>query len=257
MARMLTDLADVLRAAGLDVVEVPGWRTRGNGPMHAVDSVLLHHTATPASRAGDYPSLAVVRDGRDLDGDGDRDGPLAQLGLGRSGTWYVIAAGISWHAGAVDDSRYANPRAVGIEAEHPGDGTPWPAAQLASYVRGVAALQRHYRIERRARGHKEAAVPYGRKIDPTFDCHAFRAAVDDLERAPAPTPAPPTITTEDDPMNDLLLIRDRVSGAVFLRVGEKRLNVKDSQELASYLDAGVPQANVSPESFKTWHGILS
>ena len=89
---MLTDLADVLRSADLNVIEEPGWKTRGHGVMASVKSILCHHTAGPAT--GDYPSLQIVRDGRP-----DLSGPLAQLGLSRSGLWYVIAAGRSYHAG--------------------------------------------------------------------------------------------------------------------------------------------------------------
>lgn len=178
MGRYLTDLADVLRAAGLPVIEVPGWKTRGaivrattpDGGLIAVTGGLVHHTATPAYRAGDYPSLGIVRDGRS-----DVPGPLAQLGLGRSGTWYVIAAGRANHSGAVDDVRYSNPQCIGVEAEHPGGSAPWPAEQYASYVRGCAALGKHYRITWRA--HKEAAVPYGRKPDPNFDMDTFRRNV--------------------------------------------------------------------------------
>ena len=113
---MLTDLAGILLKAGLTVVENDGWKTRGHGPMNSVKSIIVHHTAGPAN--GEFPSLEIVRDGRS-----DLSGPLAQLGLGRSGTWYVIAAGRSYHAGVVTDSSlYSNVNAIGIEVE--GTGVP-------------------------------------------------------------------------------------------------------------------------------------
>jgi len=165
-------LADVLRAAGLPVVEVPGWQSRGRD-LVAIRGGVTHHTATSPAAGGDYPTLGVVRDGR-----AGLAGPLSQLGLGRSGTWYVIAAGRANHAGTVH-SRYAsthgNPYSLGVEAEHPGGNHPWPAVQYASYVRGCAAIARHYGIT--WLGHKEVAAPVGRKPDPTFDMGAFRASL--------------------------------------------------------------------------------
>ncbi|CAF1212538.1 unnamed protein product [Rotaria sordida] len=175
---MLTNLADILRRAGLRVIEQPGWKTRGHGKMASVKSILIHHTAGPSK--GEYPSLGVVRDGRK-----DLPGPLAQLGLGRSGTWYVIAAGRCYHAGkTINDSIFGNSNSIGIEAE--GTGTPpdntghryWPPVQWKSYVRGVKALQAAYGVPTaRVLGHKEAAVPKGRKVDPNFSMTEFRAAL--------------------------------------------------------------------------------
>lgn len=169
---MLTDLAAACRKSGLDVVEGDGWRTRGHGDMGSVECIVAHHTATAASASGDYPSLRIVRDGRS-----DLPGPLSQLGLGRSGTVYVIAAGLSYHAGDVRDDWMGNYHAIGIEAEHPGVG-PWPAAQYGAYARLCAALAEHYGVPiPRVLAHKEVCWPAGRKTDPNFDMRTFRAAV--------------------------------------------------------------------------------
>lgn len=179
MGRYLLDLPKILRGAGLTVVEVPGWQTRGyearfttpDGGLLDVTGGLVHHTGTPSKIKGsDYPTLPLILRGRI-----DVPGPLSQLGLGRSGVWYVCAAGRANHSGAVDDWRYANPRCIGVEAEHPGGSEPWPVQQYMSYVTGCAALSKAYGI--RWRGHKEAAVPYGRKPDPTFDLTLFRKQV--------------------------------------------------------------------------------
>src|SRR5699024_8365614 len=154
-----TGLARVLKAAGLKVVEIDGWDTRGHGGMGRIKGILLHHTAGPAQSAtsSNYPSLRVVRDGRP-----GLSGPLAQLGIGYDGTWYVTAAGRACHAGKVDSRKYNNTHALGIEAENPGDGSAWPKAQYDSYVRGVAALIAEWNGKIRVRGHKEAAIPHGR-----------------------------------------------------------------------------------------------
>lgn len=167
---LLTDLADACRKSGLPVEEVPGWKTRGHGQMLAVRTIVCHHTAGPAT--GNYPSLGVVRDGRS-----DLPGPLSQLGLGRDGTVYVIAAGLSYHAGSVRQSDYGNSWSIGIEAEATGV-TAWPAVQMEAYARLCAALCEHYGVPvSRVLGHKEVCAPAGRKTDPNFDMAAFRAAV--------------------------------------------------------------------------------
>lgn len=172
---MLTDLADACRKSGLKVVEVDGWMTRGHGQFVGVTTIVPHHTATSAQAAGDYPSLRIVRDGRP-----DLPGPLSQLGLGRSGTVYVIAAGVAWHAGATFFPRQDNWHAIGIEAEHPGTG-PWPQVQYDAYVRLCLALAEHYGIPlANIQGHKEVAKPAGRKVDPSFDMNTFRVSVSRL-----------------------------------------------------------------------------
>jgi N-acetylmuramoyl-L-alanine amidase len=171
---MLTGLADIARKAGLTVVEVPGWETRGHGPMSDVRTVTNHHTANGGA-AGDAPSLRVVRDGRP-----GLAGPLAHLVVGRTGTVYVVAAGLCWHAGASLHPDFTNAHAIGIEAEAAGDGrdTDWPPAQTLALARLNAALIRHHGLDvADARGHKETCAPAGRKIDPSFDMSVFRRTV--------------------------------------------------------------------------------
>lgn len=175
-----TALADVLRAEGLNVVEVPGWKTRSTvrGGLVAVKAIFLHHTAGPST--GNYPSFNTVLHGRP-----DVAGPLAQLGLGRDGTVYVFAAGVAWHSGAGRGyglpTNAAAAYALGIEAESTGRGD-WTAAQLNVYPRMVAALARHYKVPlSRVIGHKEWAP--GRKIDPfgwPGDMYGFRKSVANL-----------------------------------------------------------------------------
>lgn len=172
---MLTDLDQAVRKSGLPVVLVSGWKTRTTvrgGLSGKPRGILVHHTATSAKAKGNYPSLGIVKNGRS-----DLRGPLAQLGLGRDGTVYVIAAGKASHSGRVDRTVNSNPYCIGIEAEHSGRGA-WPAKQYRAYVKLVAALVKHYGISiSNVRGHKEAAVPYGRKPDPNFSMVQFRKDV--------------------------------------------------------------------------------
>lgn len=171
MSRML-DLADAARSSGLQVVEVSGWKTRGKTPMNGPGGIDCHHTATAAKAVGDIPTLRMLISGRS-----DLAGPLCHLGLSRTGVVYVVASGRANHAGATDLLKSSNSWAIGIEAEHPGVGA-WPSVQYQAYVRLCAALSRWYGIPNGlVRGHKEIAVPRGRKSDPNFDMGAFRSAV--------------------------------------------------------------------------------
>lgn len=194
----LTWLGDAARASGLAVVESAGWQTRGHGPMALCEGVVGHHTATAASAKGDYPSLNVVTAGRS-----DLAGPLCNVGLGRNGTVYVVAAGCAWHAGVSSFAGFTslNDKFIGIEAENPGDGK-WTSAQLDAYPRLVAALLKHMgRGSDRYVSHRVCALPAGRKVDPTGITDTWmRGQVDVILRGngPAPTDTPwlalPTLT---------------------------------------------------------------
>lgn len=165
---MLTWLPGVLRSAGLDVYELPGWETRttrssGLTPL----GVVGHHTATGPNWSDGHVA-ALLRDGRR-----DLAGPLAQLGLERDGTFVVIAAGRCNHNGY---GTWGND-SIGIEAYNSGTGEPWSAAQVDAYERGVAAILRHLGLgPDRFLGHRETD-PH-RKIDPAgVDLVAFRRTI--------------------------------------------------------------------------------
>ena len=193
MTYALTWLPEVLISAGLKVAPVPGWETRGRSEMGEVLGVMCHHTGTAVP--GNMPTLGTLVDGRS-----DLPGPLAQLGLGRDGTFYVIAAGRCNHAGLGNWQGLTggNTNFIGVEAENSGAVTePWPAVQLDAYRRGVAAILIH--VGRSALfcvGHKEYALPRGRKQDPSFDMVAFRTAV---AQAMLPDAAPPALIPPIEP----------------------------------------------------------
>jgi hypothetical protein len=180
MAYSLLWLPDVLRTAGLTVNEIAGWQTRGHGDVGTIRGVLCHHTAGPLT--GDHPSLGTVENGRP-----GLAGPLAQLLLSRSGTFFIVAAGLCWHAGAGEWQGVVegNHELIGIEAENTGlPNDPWPDVQMDAYARGCAALLEHIGAPTiMCAGHKEYALPKGRKTDPSFDMVAFRTRVAELMRA--------------------------------------------------------------------------
>lgn len=167
-------LADCLRAAGLKVSEVDGWKTRGHATMGEVKMVILHHTA--GSLGGNMPSLGTVVKGRP-----DLSGPLCNIALGRDGTCYCVSAGLAWHAGrgAWQGITAGNSQGIGVEAENTGLGEPWPDVQIDAYVRLCAAVLKHVGSGPiMAVAHREWALPKGRKIDPTgIDMDAFRLKV--------------------------------------------------------------------------------
>jgi hypothetical protein len=164
MAIWVPWLADAARMTGYPVIEVGGWRGRGHGGMRVVEGVVPHHTADGPT--GDYPSLRIVRDGR-----AGLAGPLSQLGLGRTGRIFVIAAGQSWHAGASAWAGFwdLNDEFVGIEAESVGTRNDWTPEQRDCYPRLVAALLHFMRRDAgRCGAHKEVCRPHDRKIDPAY-----------------------------------------------------------------------------------------
>jgi peptidoglycan hydrolase-like protein with peptidoglycan-binding domain len=197
MSYSLKWLAQVLRDAGLKVAEDPDWQNKGRGDVGPTKGVICHHTAGP--KAGNMPSLKIIRQGRS-----DLPGPLAQLGLGRDGTYYVVAAGRANHAGRGSwrGVTTGNTSFIGIEAENTGnrDDFPWPQVQMDAYQRGVAAILKHLGLDENACcGHKEYALPKGRKPDPDFDMDVFRAAVAKIMRGQSPVELIPRVNEANRP----------------------------------------------------------
>lgn len=199
MPHSLIWLPEILKDAGLKVAMVPGWEERGRGEVNRIFGVICHHTAT--KKTGNMPSLNTLINGRAATPTTKAlPGPLSQLGLGRDGTFYVIAAGRCNHAGEGIWKGFTNGNGnfIGIEAENSGlsDEFPWPAIQMEAYHRGVAAILKHLgRSVEFCAGHKEYALPKGRKPDPSLDMDAFRLSVGNILNGT--TPAPVLIPAEE------------------------------------------------------------
>lgn len=167
----LGNLAANLRKYGLTVVEVDGWQNRGyaNQDLQAIAGVLWHHTATPRSNytRSDAPTLGLLVNGRS-----DLPGPLCQIGLGRTGIVYVIAAGVGNHAGVGDafniPTNMGNHYMIGIEMESSGIAPwDWTADQIRVAPYLGAALELEYLMddpEQIQIGHLEYS--HEGKIDP-------------------------------------------------------------------------------------------
>ena len=248
MAYSLTWLPDVLLGAGLKVAQVEGWQTRGRGDVGRIHGVICHHTA--GSAHGNMPSLGVITQGRPAGPQSTAlAGPLAQLGLGRDGTFYVIAAGKANHAGA---GRWAgittgNTSFIGIEAENTGTpaDSPWPAVQIDAYHRGVAAILKEIgATQDLCCAHREYALPAGRKTDPDFNMAQFRAEVAAIMAGTATIR--PLIPAQDP------------SGRATLRRGASGAGVKILQTALAITADGTfgPATEAALRSFQRSHGLV-
>ncbi len=241
MPYSLTWLPVVLRDAGLKVSETQGWADRGRAEMGRVLGVMCHHTGT-ATSARNMPTLNLLINGRS-----DLSGPLSQLGLGRDGTYYIVAAGRANHAGAGawKGITTGNSSFIGIEAENAGGKTDaWPEVQMDAYHRGVAAILKQIGAgSEMCCGHREYAPT--RKIDPVFDMDAFRAMAHRIKSgAGVVRPLIPAV--------------DARSSRPTLRRGDRGLNVRDLQDKLKVTVDGIfgPMVEVAVRTFQRGKGLV-
>jgi hypothetical protein len=201
MQARLTQLADVLRAAGLTVVEIDGWKTRSRPEStggFAPVGVLWHHTGDSANGEKYAEWLAKV-------GRPDLPAPLCHLSIDRQGTVYVIAAGRANHAGVAKASGSVaagdgNGLYVGVEVQNTGT-EDYPRAQYDAMVKVGAALGKMLPCTINAqRAHYETSVTG--KWDPgdpdglpftggkrVLDMDAFRTMIGTAMNPPKPVAA--------------------------------------------------------------------
>jgi len=200
MSVWLTNLADVLRGAGVDVVEMRyergpyagktwkqvGFNSRG---LTELRGVMWHHDASPV---GDSGSAKVVN-GYGVSPTGALGwcmymdiAPAAAAWIDMRGVWHLYAAGLSNHAGlgssVLAPANTGNQFYYGIETDHT-TGEAWPAAQLDSLRRGTAAIMTAYDLDpaKALEFHKTYAP--GRKNDPDgLDLKKERDVLTDLMR---------------------------------------------------------------------------
>jgi peptidoglycan hydrolase-like protein with peptidoglycan-binding domain len=245
----LTWLAPVLKDAGLKVAIVDGWEHRGSGDVGEIRGVLCHHTAGP--QHGNMPSLNTIVHGRP-----ELPGPLAQLGLGRDGTFYVIAAGRCNHAGAGNwrGTTKGNAHFIGVEAENTGraDDFPWPAVQLNAYQRGIAAIFHHLKLDADCcAGHREYALPAGRKPDPTLDMVAFRSVLSSflVNGLPAPVLIPAAEPASGGGRPGRPTLRRNATGDLVLQL-QRMLVVEQAGTFG-------PKTEAAVREFQRQHGMVA
>lgn len=240
----LTWLADALRQAGMAVVEEPGWKDRGRGEFGPPKGVLIHHTASNA-KGGDAPDLGIVVNGR---ADPPLTGPLCNLLLSRSAVFHVIAAGRANHAGPGmwHGVTQGNSELIGIEAENDGVHEPWPSGQMDALVHGTATILKHVGADSvMAAGHKEYALPRGRKVDPDFDMIAFREHVENVIDLGATVPLQILPVVQTDPARSML------------RKGDHGVSVAELQRLLGIAHDGFfgPMTEAAVKQFQKSHGL--
>lgn len=176
---MLTWMVEVLRAAGVPVVEHPGWQSRSAPGSFSPRAVMWHHDASAAGPSPGMPRMIAEQ------GNAATPPPLAHAWVATDGTWHLTAAGRANHAGTgsgwgVIPKNAGNTYAIGIETDHT-TGEAWPAAQLDSLRRGTAALLKRLGASpsNALCGHREYAP--GRKVDPDgLDMNAERRIVAEI-----------------------------------------------------------------------------
>lgn len=193
-------LADLLRGAGLQVVEEGDWLNRSAGSTFDPIGVLWHHTAgTVTSPSNPHPALDICINGRP-----DLPGPLCHALVDHHGVFHLISANRANHAGTARASGpipagSGNTMLVGWEIDYAGDqsgtGGPQQAMSQMQYDASVAAtaavLTRLGRTADHARGHRETSTTG--KIDPSFcDLDQMRADVAAAMGGQPPTPPPGT-----------------------------------------------------------------
>jgi hypothetical protein len=168
--RYLTDLADVLRSAGLNVTELQGWQTRARSSGGYNDGgpwcVMVHHTASNGDGASDA-DYCTFR---------SSDRPVCNLVLGRDARVYVCAAGGTntngkggpWTLsnGRVVSADTMNTRAIGIEMSNNGVGQAFPAVMVDAMFTMLSALANAYLGGDVALVCQHVNWAPGRKIDP-------------------------------------------------------------------------------------------
>jgi hypothetical protein len=260
-------LADEFRAAGLDVLEVDGWRTRQTREGFDPLGIVWHDTVTGPTLSRTQEQ-GILRDGR-----ADLAGPLSQTGLHRDGVVSIIAAGRCNHNGGGDDGHghmtspiWGND-AYGIEVFCYGGFTgheePYNLIQqeVASIMSAVIC-KHHGWTSGHVKGHKETDPT--RKVDPfAIDMIRARDKVGQLLIPIPPPPPPPPIlepnmvlelVVPDTGMTDVpggLFLFD-TTGGMLLRIGgpaDDPNNPADTENDASLPDA-VEKWQVTAQTFQ-------
>ena len=194
-------LVEILRAEGVTVHEVRGWRTHNRnskGPWGPVNGVMIHHTVT----SGTASSVDLCYDGH-----ANLPGPLCHGVIDKKGHVHLVGNGRANHAGlgdsdvlraVINESKLpadneadtdGNRHFYGFECINLGNGRdPWPEAQKEAIERVSAAICRHHGwSERSVIGHRSGSRARStRAVSPWTGCGGAYATG---SRAPGAAPS--------------------------------------------------------------------
>lgn len=170
-SKYLTDMANVIRDAGVQVIEQDGWQTRarssGGFDSNKPWCVMWHHTASS-------PGADPADDARYMSYNADSK-PIANILLAHDGVAWVLAAGATntngKGGGAIVTSRgrvpadSMNTYAIGMEIQNSGVGETYPQVQIDNAFKISLALCEAYGLEPTDVGTHQEYAP-DRKIDP-------------------------------------------------------------------------------------------
>lgn len=226
-------LADVIRAAGVPVVEHPGWEARAQSGAFTPRGLIRHWDASSPGSHGavDYMAANIACNITTCRGD-----------AGHGPSVHVLAAGLAWHAGTgqfgVFPRDQGNAYAVGHEIAHTVD-EPWSDAQLDVVVAAERAILDHLRADVDDAWCTHSEYAPGRKIDTTGGAFGQNPA---HERARLAGELTPTTIRKAPTM----LIFSTPDGRLWITDGIRKRRLYDMGEAHRYLDNGVPDAG-------TWH----
>jgi N-acetylmuramoyl-L-alanine amidase len=155
------------------VISAPSPNFNERGGMD-IDTIVLHHTASN-NGAGDLAHMRNPKAEVSAHYMLDRDGKIYQLVNDQKRAWH---AGKSELHGVPTD---VNGRSIGIEIVNDGSGkTAFTEAQYKALTQLVGYLKQEYKVPmNNIVGHKDVAVPKGRKSDPAsnFDWARLRKGI--------------------------------------------------------------------------------
>lgn len=244
--RLPADLPKRLRAAGLTVVEIDGWQTRGRDASHggfAPVGVLNHHTGS-FDRSGDLADDLAYARHMVLVGRPDLPPPDVQLSLSVEATVYLGAAGRANHAGVAKASGSVaagdgNELYVGIEWMLSGlqkipasmyrAGATLNAVLLEVLGSSEQAVSCHYSTSVTGKwdiGDPDGVPFKGHKV---LDLPKFRNAVKaaraDLRADPKPKPKPKPKVTRGPAYDEAIAALQRADRPSVADIGKQALDL--------------------------------